>query len=264
MGYTPDGLDIPTPDSHFARPEAAADLPDAALAEINRLWTIVRAFSNVAHDVNNALQVITGNAELLAAQPIDDDVARRAETMRTQALRAAAVLDRLLKYTRARTLSIETLDVWPVVEAAVALRMASLNRRRIRLTAERSDVRPLVAQADGAVLLQVLLDLLLAAENGRAALPGAQFVVRAIWRDGHAVIEVVATNPAGGAGVVRGAHAPGDNNAPVDAALPVHQALTRGSELWSAAHLAAALGGEVAIVEGDSEVTLSLTLSARG
>jgi signal transduction histidine kinase len=257
----------PTSDPRLARPEAAAALPDAVLAEINRLWTIVRAFSNVAHDVNNALQVIAGNAELLAAQPLAQDVARRVDTMRVQALRAAMVIDRLLKYTRAQELADRQIDVWPVVEAAVALRTASLNRRRIRLTAERDDIQPIVATADHAVLLQALLDLLLAAENGAPAQAGARIVVRAMRRENHAVVEVVATAPAasaGSPGAIRasGTRTPAGDASPESAKLPAHLSLTRGSELWAAAHLAAALGGEVKVSESEREMTLSLLLAA--
>ena len=54
-----------------SRPAVTKGLPDEALQEVNRLWTIARAFSNTAHDVNNALQVIAGSAELIEARELD-------------------------------------------------------------------------------------------------------------------------------------------------------------------------------------------------
>jgi hypothetical protein len=53
------------------RPSLAAAVPDESLEEINRLWTIARAFANTAHDVNNALQVIAGNAEFASTQALE-------------------------------------------------------------------------------------------------------------------------------------------------------------------------------------------------
>jgi nitrogen-specific signal transduction histidine kinase len=240
-------------DPRFARPEVAADLPDDVLAEINRLWTIVRAFSNVAHDVNNALQVIAGNAELLALQPIADDVARRVETMRAQSLRAASVIDRLLKYARAPATPVQTVDVWPIVESAVALRTASLNRRRIRLTAERSADAPALVTGGHALFLQALIDLLLAAESNPAAVAGAAIVARLTQRDGRVAVDIAVTRPAAGPRVAAADSA----NGAVDGSRD-HLALTYGSELWAAAHLAEVLGGEVVVGETEGDAVLSL------
>lgn len=105
----------PTPvadpsDLRASRPALAAGLPDDALQEINRLWTIVRVFSNTAHDVNNALQVIAGSAELLEARDLDSAVRRRVETIRVEAAKAAITINRLLTYARSGALPIVALE----------------------------------------------------------------------------------------------------------------------------------------------------------
>ena len=53
---------------------------------LNRLATVARVLSGTAHDVNNALQIIGGSAELLEGQPGLAEPARRALTrIRSQA-----------------------------------------------------------------------------------------------------------------------------------------------------------------------------------
>jgi signal transduction histidine kinase len=165
------------------RPPAANPLPDDGLEAINRLWTIARVFTNTAHQINNALQVITGNAELLASRDLDPAVRKRLETITSEAGRAAAMLNDLLTYVRGGARAPRTLDVAELANAAVAMRVASTNRRRITMTLERSDDAPFHAVLDRGRGLQALLNLLLAAEEWVQGGEKARVTLR-LQRDG--------------------------------------------------------------------------------
>src|SRR3954469_2425921 len=123
-------------DPRTVRPALAAGVADEALEEINRLWTIVRAFSNAAHDVNNDLQVIAGNAELLAGRELDPTVRRRVQAIREQAVAPPPTFNRPLSYSRSDPAAPAAVDACQVLAEAVAMRRSSLHRARIAVTSE--------------------------------------------------------------------------------------------------------------------------------
>src|SRR4051812_13757873 len=73
----------------------------ATIEELNRLKVVARALANMAHDVNNALQIISGSVELLDSRPdLDPGVQRRIQIIGTHAARAAATVRELSAYAR--------------------------------------------------------------------------------------------------------------------------------------------------------------------
>ncbi len=236
-------------DDAFERPALAASLPDQAIEEVNRLWTVVRAFSNTAHDVNNAMQVIAGNAELLEARDLDPAVRKRVEVIRSEAARVSTTINRLLQYARERGLASQLLDLWPFAEHAISMRLSSANRRRVIVSLERADERPFFAVFETTRTVQLILDLLLAAEDWAVGRRSAKVVMRLERRDQAIVLTVVASGDADEAGQreARRAGSP----------------LTAGAELWTAAYLASAQHGQLSMEDGDSRRTFTLTLPAR-
>jgi signal transduction histidine kinase len=234
-------------DDPAARPAPARGLPDAALEEVNRLWTIVRAFSNTAHDVNNALMVIAGSAELLEARELEVAVRKRVETIRTEAARAATTINRLLSYAQSQSAPPQRIDLWPVVEGAVAMRAASANRHRIVLSLERPDAKPCWAIADAARTTQALLDLLLAAEDVVARKKNARIVVTV--KEAAARVDVTAEASCDEPGGMRREAGERDS-------------LTADAQVWAAAALARSQGGAIEITNTDHGATLTLTLPA--
>src|SRR5262245_8306907 len=150
-----------------------------AAVEINRWWTIARIVTNVAHELNNTLQVISGNVEMLQARGgLDEATERRTRAIATQASRAAAAVDQLLAYAREAPAGLHAVDVHDVCATAIAFRSMSLGRARIASTLARADPSPFSARVDGRLLLQLLLDLLLSAERRLAGRPAAAIAVR--------------------------------------------------------------------------------------
>lgn len=235
------------PADPVVRPTVAAGLADATLEEINRLWTIVRAFSNTAHDVNNALQVIAGSAELLEGRELEPPVRKRVETIRSEAARAATTINRLLSYAQSQPALPQRIDLWPVVEGAVAMRAASANRSRIVLSLERSDATPCWASVDAARTTQALLDLLLAAEDVVARKKNARIVVAV--KEAGAMVEVTAV-------------ASCDEPAMVGADAAEQEELTAAAQIWTAGTLARSQGGAIRIENTANGSTLTLALPA--
>jgi C4-dicarboxylate-specific signal transduction histidine kinase len=234
-------------DPRALRPAQAAGLSDATLEEINRLWTIVRVFSNTAHDINNALQVIGGSTELLEALELDPIVKRRVAAIRVENAKAAVTINRLLAYARTSGESVLRLDVWPIVESAISMRLASVSRGRISLTIDGAHDAPVWVAAEPNRLLQALLDLLLVAEDGVLHRANAKIVVSVALDGTWVAIQLAAS--AGERGVD-------------DAELPVPGALTAAAQLWAAWHLATALGGDVTMSGVAHARTLTLRLPA--
>ncbi|MCW5723928.1 MAG: PAS domain S-box protein [Maricaulaceae bacterium] len=121
----------------------------------------------VAHDFNNDLTVILGNAESLAARLDDGDLRPLAEMITAAAERGAALTSRLLSFARRQNLTPEPVDV-----AALAAGMTALLRRTL---GEAIDIRIVAGQglrpalADPAQLESAILNLAL---NARDAMPG--------------------------------------------------------------------------------------------
>jgi signal transduction histidine kinase len=234
-------------DPAAVRPTYAADLPNEALEEINRLWTIVRAFSNAAHDVNNDLQVIAGNAELLEGRDLDPVMRRRVQAIREQTVEVASTVNRLLAYSRSEPAAPGPVDLSEVVKAAVAMRRSSLNRARVSIASEPGP-EPCWALADGRRTLQALLDVLLAAEEIVKGRPTARILL-AIGRETD-IVQVLVTADAGAANT-------GATPAPSRAS-----ATTSGAQLWAAAYLAVSQGGSLSIAASEAGQTWALRLPA--
>jgi signal transduction histidine kinase len=217
------------------------------LEEMNRLWTIAKAFSTTAHDVNNALQVISGSAELLATRTdLDPVVQRRVEAVRVQAEKAAATIDRLLTYTRAVPGSLQRLDLAAMVETAVAMRACSLGRARVGVAVARSDDQPYWVAADSPKLLQLLLDLLLSFETLLTGRPEASIGFQFDRKPGVVRVTVKGT-------AVARAEEPS-----FSARLAVEHAV--GGALWAAARLAAGQSWAYALEEHEGSAVSTLAI----
>ena len=234
------------PDSRLTRPPIAADLSDETLEEINRLWTIARAFANTAHEVNNALQAISGNAELLGTKELDPVTLRRVSSIGAEANRASTLIHTLQAYARAERDATPLIDLRLVVVKAVGLRTASLRRERIVVEQAVPDNAVLVA-APGSRLLQILLNLLLEAERALHGAKSAKITLRIDTRPGESAVVV---------------HASAAEWQATDASAGERPlgGLTDGAQLWVARYLAEQAGGNVAVTSATGERDWTLTL----
>jgi signal transduction histidine kinase len=233
------------------RPALTEGLPDESLQEINRLWTIVRAFANAAHDLNNALQIIAGSAELVESRELDPAFRRRVESIREQAARAAATIERLALYSRDSPETRGATDLAPLVESAVSMRAFALGRARITVVVERSDPDPYWVAAERNRTLQALLNVLLSAEAAIRLRPHVRIGVR-LDRQGPGVCLSVTAAAEG--------EAEASESVLGTSRSPAIAAVTSGAEAWAAAYLVTAQRGSLHRTTDGSGLTITLTL----
>jgi two-component system C4-dicarboxylate transport sensor histidine kinase DctB len=131
------------------------------------------------HDINNALQVIGGSAELIGAQSeLGPAGQRRIQAIATQTTRVSTTLARLTAFTQPGAAGHQVVDLAALVENAVALRAFTLNRAGIAVTVRRSPAEPCLASVDRRRILQVCLNVLLNAEAALADRPDATLQIR--------------------------------------------------------------------------------------
>lgn len=159
-----------------------ADPSAEDLVALNRLATIARVLAGTAHDVNNALQIISGSAEMLAAAPDLPEGARRAVArIEAQSARAATAMHAVMQFARERGDAVVRLSLRDVVSQAVTLRQFQLRRAGIALDYDAAALPPADVPARPGPVLQAVLNLIMNAEQavqGRA--------------DGRIRVEVVA------------------------------------------------------------------------
>src|SRR5690348_14676687 len=108
------------------------ELDSDTLLTLNRQVIVARTVSGTAHDVNNALQIIGGSADILAQNPDAPGAAQRAAArIRAQTDRAAESLRMLMELARASETVESRLTLGSVVTQALALRAHPIRRSNV-------------------------------------------------------------------------------------------------------------------------------------
>lgn len=169
--------------------------PDQALIGLNRQATVARLLAGAVHEVNNALQVISGTLEVLELRadlppPVADALAR----LRTQSTRAAAALGHVTLFTKTPLEVTGPVNMRDVVEESLALREFAVRRARLsaRLDADRGTA--FVVTGNRGDLQQALLNLIINAEQALAGSGGTIVVQLTIEGDG-VVVRVIDDGP---------------------------------------------------------------------
>ena len=160
LSLTPDGLGPP-----------ARDLGAGDFVFANRLITLELVLPNITHEINNALQVIGGLGEIIAIKPgISDDVALKLQRIHGQAVRCSGLLRELLNYAR-RDEASPTTDVPRSIDRALNLRRYHLARARVHVHVDPTTEGPIAAKLDSQYFEQILVNLVLNAEQAIAGRP---------------------------------------------------------------------------------------------
>jgi two-component system NtrC family sensor kinase len=138
------------------------------LERANRLATVARLLENTVHEVNNALQVISGQTELLAsAVAVDPAVQQRLGNIGEKARHASTALQELLAFARDAPDHTDRVALQRIAEQAIALRRYSLSRLRIEVAVEPAVAETFVVANERSLLL-IALNLVLNAEQALA------------------------------------------------------------------------------------------------
>ena len=149
----------------------------------------VRPFSGVAHELNNPLATILSWAERLSARPTLEEPVRRGrwQTIRGESERAARIVRNLLTFARKRQTTRAMVDVNQVVRETLALRMYEQRVSNMRVIDALAAGLPQVF-ADGHQLQQVLLNLVINAEQAMLSANGRGVIVVRTWYDAESGI----------------------------------------------------------------------------
>ncbi|HEY6507367.1 MAG TPA: HAMP domain-containing sensor histidine kinase [Vicinamibacterales bacterium] len=163
---------------------------------LNRLATAARLMSGATHEVNNALQVISGTVELLMASPdVPDTLLQALERIHAQSARAAAAMMGVAALSRPPSDTPKTLDLCDVVTRATALRRYAIGRAGLSVSLDAAP-GPLLVRGNAAQLLQAVVNLIENAEQALAGQPGGRIEVAASV-DGASVRVSIADNGPG-------------------------------------------------------------------
>lgn len=163
---------------------------------LNRLATIARVLAGTAHDVNNALQIIGGSAELLEGQPDLTETQRRSlQRIRGQSARAAAAVEEVMHFARDRSDAFVDADLRAIVAKAVAMRAFLIRRAGLTLDFDHASAPAAVIRARGSLLLQAVLNLILNAEQALAGQAGASIAITLAIEGHQAVVRIADNGP---------------------------------------------------------------------
>ncbi len=151
---------------HLASLEEKARLQEQ-ISQAQRMESLGRLAGGVAHDFNNFLTVILGNAIALQETiPPESSLGRKLESIRQAAEKASSLTRQLLSFGQRRVIPAVSMDLNASVRAVEELLRGSLGKK-IKLTLELApDLGPV--RADPLQIDQVLLNLTL---NARDAMP---------------------------------------------------------------------------------------------
>jgi two-component system, NtrC family, C4-dicarboxylate transport sensor histidine kinase DctB len=156
----------------------SSELAPDDLISLNRLTTVARTLVGTAHALNNALQVIAGSAELLTQQKDLGDGSRRAvDRIQQQTARAAETLSELMQFARDAQNTRGQLALRAIAAKAVSLRAFSARRAGLTLSFDTPDAVSGTVHGRPGQLLQVVLNLIMNAEQALAGRPGGTIAI---------------------------------------------------------------------------------------
>lgn len=166
----------------------------ADLAYINRMTTTGMVLPSVAHEVNNSLQVIAGMVEILGLRgQLPPEAADKVQKIAVQATKAAGHLRELVAFSRRDGVS-QKIELKAATERAVSLRRYYLSRGRVAVTIDAAE-ESLLIRADSQHVVQVLVNLLVNAEESVAKVDVRTVRIRLWSHGGRAHAEVVDSGP---------------------------------------------------------------------
>jgi len=154
------------------------------LLQAEKMAALGQTISGVAHELNNPLATILSWAERLSERTLEPSVRRGIETILSESERAARIVRSLLTFARKRQTTRVMVDVNQVVRETLALRAYEQRVTNIAVIVALATGLPQVF-ADGQQVQQVLLNLIINAEQAMLSANGRGVLVVRTWHDPH-------------------------------------------------------------------------------
>jgi two-component system NtrC family sensor kinase len=161
--------------------DQAKDLYHQAL-QAEKLTSLGQTVSGVAHELNNPLATILSWAERLSERPLDAPTKRGLDVILHEAERAARIVRNLLTFARKRHTTRTMVDMNRVVRETLAMRAYEQRVTNVRVIDALAAGLPPVF-ADAYQLQQVLLNLVMNAEQAMLSANGRGTLVVRTWHD---------------------------------------------------------------------------------
>jgi signal transduction histidine kinase/BarA-like signal transduction histidine kinase len=167
------------------------------LLQAEKMAALGQTISGVAHELNNPLATILSWAERLSQKPaLPDSVKTAVDTILSESERAARIVRNLLTFARKRHTTRAMVDVNQVVRETLALRSYDQRVTNVTVIDALSAGLPQVF-ADAHQLQQVLLNLVINAEQAMLSSRGRGVLVARSWHDAGQELVIVEINDDG-------------------------------------------------------------------
>jgi PAS domain S-box-containing protein len=152
------------------------------ILQAEKLAALGQTMSGVAHELNNPLATILACAERLAGRRLDEQTRRDLDAIHNAAERAARIVRNLQTFARKRHTTRTTVDLNQVVRETLALREHEQRIANVVILEALAAALPPIF-ADAHQIQQILLNLLINAEQAMLEAHGRGTLILRSWQD---------------------------------------------------------------------------------